>query len=484
MRTVLIAAFLVLLLLAAVLLARALPRGSTQAPAAAVGLALDTNAIAQHLAAAIRIPTITDDRPMSQRSAPFDSLHHFLARTYPLVHARLTREVIGGHSLLFHWPGSNSALNPILLMGHMDVVPVAPGSENRWRQPPFSGAIVDGEVWGRGALDDKQHVIAILEAVEALLGSAFQPQRTIYLFFGHDEEGLGTAGARAAAALLEQRKVQLDYVLDEGGVVVQGVIAGVRKPVALVRTAEKGYLSLELSVSGTGGHSSAPTRPTTIGILARALTALEADPFEARLTAPVKELLATTSNDQPLGMRVVLRNLWLFKPLVLSQLAKQPSTDATIRTTIAPTMLSGGPKDNVLPTTARAIVNFRILPGESSEQVIAHVRQSIADERVELRVLSASEPPAASSAQSRAFKTLQQSILQVTPDVLVSPYLLSGATDSRSFARLTDNVFGFSMARGGPELIERAHGSNERIAVRDLAHGVHFYFNLIRNSQN
>ncbi|HSL70588.1 MAG TPA: M20 family peptidase [Longimicrobiales bacterium] len=471
-------------LIAAVLLLVLTVRAGRRAPPAAASsaapaIALDSIAVAQRLAAAIQIPTISDDRPIEQRSAPFDRLHSLLAQLYPLVHGRLELEKIGGYSLLYTWRGSDSTARPILLMGHQDVVPVAAGSESSWQQPPFSGAIVAGEVWGRGAIDDKQHVIAILEAAEHLLRQNFTPQRTIYFVFGHDEELSGMSGAGAVAATLRARGVRLEYVLDEGGAIGEAILPGVERATALVKTAEKGYLSLELSVRGRGGHSSTPPRPTPIGVLSRALTALEANPFPARLTG-ARDLLVATSSEQPFIRRLILRNLWLFGPLVKAQLATTPSTDALLRTTIAPTMLEGSPKDNMLPVTARAVVNFRILPGQSSTDVIAHVGRAIDDQRVQLRTLVVSEPPPPASADTRSFVEIAHIIQRIAPDAIVVPYMLTATTDSRHFSPLTPNIYGFSTARGGAELLQRAHGTNERISVSDLATAVRFYMQLLR----
>ncbi|MGH7467274.1 MAG: M20 family peptidase [Longimicrobiales bacterium] len=469
--------------LVTVLLVRAWPRGpDAQRVAPAHDIALDTQAVAARLAEAIRIPTISDERPIAQRAQPFLEFRSFLERAYPAVHAALPREIISDYTLLYTWRGSDPALAPILLMGHMDVVPVAPGSDTTWTHEPFSGAVVDGQVWGRGALDDKQHVITILDAAEWLLARQFQPRRTIYLLFGHDEEVSGTSGALQAAQLLEQRNVRLQFVLDEGGIIGEGLLPGLQPPLALVKIAGKGYLTLELSVPGAGGHSSAPPRPTPVGILARAIVQLENRPFPARLEGASRALLETVAGQQPLPSRLVVRNLWLFAPLVKQRMARAPGTDATLRTTIAPTMLQASPKDNVLPTLARAVVNFRLLPGESSQDVIDHVRAAIDDPRVQIRSLVTSEAPPASDPGAEEFRLLSLTIRQVAPDVMVAPFLLTAATDSRHFSALTDHVFGFSTSRGGNELLTRAHGTNERIRTSDLVTGVRFYVQLMRNA--
>ena len=480
---ILLAVAILLAFLLSVLLVRTGSRtaGHDTVPSAAQ-FTVDSQAVALRLAEAIRIATITDERPFTERAQPFTALQTLFERHYPRVHAALPREVVGGHSLLFTWAGRDSALPPILLMGHMDVVPVVPGSENDWTHPPFSGALANGEVWGRGALDDKQHVVAILSAAELLLAQSFQPARTVLLFFGHDEEGAGT-GAQAAAALLATRYQRLQFVLDEGGIIGEGMVPGVGRPVALVKVAEKTPLTLELLVRGAGGHSLAPPRPTPVGILAHAIAALEEQPFPARLEGATKELLTATAGEQDFLARLVLRNLWLFAPLVKLQMSGTPGTDATIRTTIAPTMLQASPKDNVLPIEARAAVNFRVLPGQSLDDVIGHVRRAIDDSRVEIRTRFSSRTMPASDPNAPEFALVRQAILQVAPGVLVAPFLLTGATDSRYFAGLSDNIYGFSTARAGPDALERAHGSNERIRAADVVAGVRFYAQIMRNAR-
>jgi carboxypeptidase PM20D1 len=236
-------------------------------PAAAI--AVDNDQAAGRLALALRFRTVSQEDPDQFAGDVFQAFQAWLAETFPRVHASLQKGTVGGFGLLFTWPGSETALRPVLLMAHQDVVPVNPETEPDWTHPPFAGEIAEGHVWGRGALDDKSSLMGILEAVEALLAAGFQPRRTLYLAFGQDEEIGGTQGAARIAGLLRSRQVRLEYILDEGGFVAKGLIPGVAAPVALVGIAEKGYLTLELSVAGEGGHSSMPERQTTIGILSR-----------------------------------------------------------------------------------------------------------------------------------------------------------------------------------------------------------------------
>ena len=227
---------------------------------------------AERLAGSLRIPTVSAEEPAAFDAEAFRTLHSYLQSAFPRVHAELRREEVGTHSLLYTWQGSNLSLKPILLAGHLDVVPVEQG---KWQQPPFSGRIADGFIWGRGAIDNKSAVVGMLEAVEMLLSEGFRPARTLYLAYGHDEEVGGTGGAHEIAARLKHRGVELEMVLDEGGVIADGIFPAVSKPIALVGIGEKGFVTLELSTDVPGGHSSLPPRQSAVGILSSTIAKLE-----------------------------------------------------------------------------------------------------------------------------------------------------------------------------------------------------------------
>jgi carboxypeptidase PM20D1 len=439
--------------------------------------------VAADLSRAIQFKTVSYQEPGQFDRQAFLGLHDFLQQTFPQLHKTLSHESVADLSLLYIWKGSDPALKPVLLMAHQDVVPVAPGTENRWTEPPFEGRIADGYIWGRGALDDKASLVGIMEAVELLLKDGFSPHRTFYLAFGHDEEVEGT-GAQAIAKLLASRGVELEYVLDEGGSILSGMIPGVSAPVALVGIAEKGYVSIELRVIGQGGHSSMPPRHTAIGVLSRALYRLEQHQMPAHISGLAGTMLASLAPAAHMPYRAIYSNLWLFGPLIETQLANSPASNAMLRTTTAETMVEGGVKDNVLPVAARAVVNFRILPGDSVPSVVEHVRRTINDPRVGVDVLAGAHDPSVVSAIDNAdFRTLRRSILEVFPEVaVVSPYLVVGATDSRSYQALTRNTYRFIPGTLGPGDAERLHGTNERVSVGGFATAVAFYAQLIQNS--
>lgn len=439
------------------------------------------NGAAERLAGAVRIRTISSEDPADFAAESFDALHAYLQSAFPRVHAQLRREEVGIHSLLYTWAGSDSSLNPILLVSHLDVVPVEAGTERNWQHDPFAGRIADGFIWGRGAIDNKSAVLGTLEAVEMLLAQGFQPARTVYLAYGHDEEVGGAAGAGEIARLLKARGVQLEMVLDEGGVIGDGILPGVSGPVALVGIAEKGFVTIELSTRVAGGHSSLPPQQTAIGILTAAVARVEQSPMAPRLEGPTRELFDRIGPQLPTLERAVFANLWVTAPLVLRRLQANATTNAMVRTTTAPTILQAGTKDNVLPSYARAVVNFRILPGDSIASVVEHVRRAVDDSRVEVKNAGrfSAEPSRVSRNDSEGFRMLERTIRSVVPDVVVAPYLVVVATDARYYSDLSENVFRFLPLRLTRQDIEQMHGTNERIGIRDYETAIRVYRQLV-----
>lgn len=446
---------------------------------------VDADRTADALARAIRIPTISLSRGAEPDTGGFRALHSELERRFPRVHAGLTRERIADWSLLYTWSGADATLEPLLLVAHMDVVPIDPGTEEAWTHPPFAGAVADGAVWGRGAIDDKGSLIAVLTAVESLLEEGFAPRRSVLLAFGHDEEIGGDAGARAIANALEERGVRPMLVLDEGGVVSEGMLPGLG-PVALVGVAEKGSVSLQLVVEAPGGHSSIPPRQSGIGIVAQAVRALETQRPPARMVDTMRATLATLAPELPFLPRFALANADVLERPLLHLLARSEMLDAAIRTSTAATVIHGGAKSNVLPRRVEAIVNFRIIPGETVGDVIAHARATIADERVRIDIAPgtpAREPTSESPTDSAEFALLQRTIAARFPDALVTPYLVVGGTDARHYTDVSRNVYRFLPFRMDAEVRTRMHGTDERIAIAELTEAVGFYRELIRRSQ-
>jgi carboxypeptidase PM20D1 len=475
---------LVLLVLLAVLLIRASTVDSRQLGDVPVNdLQVDARAAASRLAGAIRFPTVSHEGGADVEAAAFDGLHRYLEATFPRVHSTLKRETVAGYSLLYTWQGTDPSLPPLLLMSHQDVVPVEPGTEKSWTHPAFSGQMDDRFVWGRGALDDKVGVMGILESVELLLAKGFQPKRTVLLAFGHDEEVSGLHGASAIAALLQQRGVHPQLIVDEGGVVAEGMVPGITKPVALVGTAEKGFVTVELTVEAPGGHSSMPPPHSAIGQLAAALERLENNPFPARIDGATRHSFDFLAPEMPLGPRLFLTNLWLFEPLAERSFSASPASNSRIRTSTAVTIVRGGVKENVLPHEAKGWVNFRILPGDTVAGVLEHVRSLVGPGvKVAISGQSQTEPSPESDTNGPNFRLLQKTIAQVLPGTLVAPNLLAGGTDTKHYQKLSHEVFRFIPVRVKEEDLARVHGTNERIGIENYGDVVRFFAQLVRNA--
>lgn len=442
--------------------------------------AMDVLAAAHRLGGAIRLRTIAT-LPGAEPSGEFRRLHSYLQETFPKAHAALKREIVNGHSLLYTWQGEDAALKPVLLMAHQDVVPA---DGQGWSVDPFSGEVRGGAIWGRGAWDDKSSITAHFEAIELLLARGFRPKQTIYLAYGHDEETHGHAGALQIARLLKERGVRLDFVLDEGMVVTEGIIKGLKAPAALIGVAEKGYLSVVLRARGTPGHSLMPPPPGSgpITTLGDALRRLDREQFPGSLRGVGRQMFETLAPEMPGLQRVALSNLWLFSPLVERQLAQKPGTNAMIRTTTALTVFHAGIKENVLPGSAQATVNFRLNPGDTREAVLAHVKR-VVGEHIEVDALPGSaEATPVSPTGSPAWARLGSSVRSAFPGAVVAPGLVLGGTDARHFTELADQIYRFTPVRVRDGDAHRIHGADERISIENYAQMIHFYYALMRGA--
>jgi carboxypeptidase PM20D1 len=435
--------------------------------------AISAEKAADHLAEAIRFTTITlaNGDPRPGQEGPWLALHDWLEATYPAAHAAMTREIVPGTlTLLYTWQGSDPSLKPILLMAHQDVVPVNMGTEGDWTGAPFKGDIIDGYVYGRGALDDKGNLVGIMEAVDALAASGFQPKRTILVQFGHDEEVLGS-GAQAGIALLKSRGIEPVMAIDEGFAVLDpSPLTGSK--MGLIGVSEKGYVTVKVTALGEGGHSSMPPRDSAAVRLGKALVALDENQMPADFNKPpVSDLLSASAGDMPFVQKMALANMWLFGGMVDKSFSKIPAGNAMVRTTTAPTMLVGSAKENVLPQRAQAAVNFRVHPNDTVADVVQHVKKVTAGiEGIDVSVPEegGSEPSPVSPTDGRPYAVLA-SVAEATGDgVPVAPALVIGATDGRWATAITPAVYRFSPAVLKPADLSGFHGTNERMSVENM----------------
>jgi carboxypeptidase PM20D1 len=441
-------------------------------------VAIDAAKAAQHLSQAIGFLTVSHQDKADDQPAEWDRLHAWLQATYPAAHAAITREVISDHTLVYTWKGSDASLAPIVLMAHQDVVPVTPGTEKDWKYPPFAGVIAEGAVWGRGAIDDKGSLISLFEGAEALAAKGFVPRRTVIIVSSHDEEVRGQ-GARAAAALLKSRNITAEFVLDEGlAIITDNPITG--GPVVLIGVGEKGYGTLQVVAKALGGHSSAPPEGSGgVVTLSRALVKIAEAQFPMKLDGPGAAMLQVLAPEGSWPIRMAVANRWLFEPMIVAQTAATPSGAALLQTTIAPTMLKGSPKENVLPQDATAWINYRIAPGNTAAGVLAHTKASVGDLPVEISwIKTPDEPSPVSSTSSDGWKAIA-ALAGDMADAPVAPGLVTAGTDSRYLQPVAKDVYRFQPMAFSLKDTAMIHGTNEHMTLKNLELAVQFYARLI-----
>lgn len=432
---------------------------------------------ALHLSQAIQIRTVSHQDKADNDWAEWDKLHAWLAATYPAAHAAMTREILPNKALVYTWKGSDPTLPPIILMAHQDVVPVTPGTESDWKHDPFAGEIAEGAVWGRGSVDDKGTLVMMFEAADALAAKGFKPKRTVIFVSGQDEEAGGT-GAQAAAALLKSRGVKALFALDEGMAVVQD-FPMVGRPVAVIGLGEKGYATLKVVAPATGGHSSAPPKSTGVETLSKAVLAITSHPDPMRFQGPGADMIKAIAPYAGGIVKVAAANTWLFGPVLVSTLSKSPASAATLHTTIAPTMLKGSPKENVLPQDATAWINYRIAPGQTAQDVMDRAARATRGLDVKLSWEGKTHDPSpVSSSSSEGWKWVA-ALASEDGAVPVAPGLVTAGTDSRYMTGVAQDVFRFAPIHASINEFGMIHGTNEHMSLENLKRMTDFYTRLI-----
>ena len=445
---------------------------------------VDAKRAQEHLSKAISIPTVSYPDKADVDFTQFEKFHAFLEEAFPLIHKNLTKEIVNEASLIYRWKGTRDDLDPIALLAHQDVVPISAGTEQDWTHEPFSGHN-DGEfIWGRGALDMKNHLIGVMDAVETLLEEGFQPERDVYLLFGQDEEVVASeqGGAKTIMMTLRDRGIHLDSVLDEGGAIIPVNVKGIlnNKELVGIGIAEKGYTDFEITVTAKGGHSSQPPVHSGLGELANVIKDLEDHQFKAELLPFVKELFSNVGRNCTYPARLLMCNLNLFNPLLKFGMTKLPFTACLVRTTTAVTMAQGSPAANVLPQKASVTVNFRQMPGVTVQDVENHIRKVCRNKDIEVKVLKAKEASKFSPTDSRCFKAIEDICMRTDNNNIVAPYLVMGGTDACHYEDVCENIYRYSPFLVRTELLLTTHGTNERIPISSMADGVAFFKRYIR----
>ena len=447
---------------------------------------VDLERFRKNLSDAIKIKTIAGDSAETTDWAPFEEFHAFLKERYPLLHEKLSLTMFndGKGSMMFRWQGKNPSLDPIALLAHQDVVPISDGTLDDWENPPFDG-VDDGEfIWGRGALDMKNHLIAVCESVETLIAEGFEPERDVYLLFGHNEEVMTSidSGAVIMCKYLKEKGIHLDCIIDEGGAILPVNVKGViNKNLCGIGVGEKGYADVEIAITSKGGHSSTSPKHTALGELSKCVIDIENHQFKSQLSPMMVELFDKIGRNCSYPVRLVTCNFKMLKPVILKVMEAIPAAASMIRTTTGTTMASGSPAPNVLPQRAVVNVNFRIFPGETIDDVTSHLRKVIRNKKAEINVKPGwKNPSAISPMDSRAFKAMEEISIGMNKDNVVAPYLVMGGTDACHYEPVCENIYRYSPFLVDTALLLTTHGTNERIPISAMSDGVAFFKRYIR----
>ncbi len=437
---------------------------------------VSANEAAENLAAMVRCRTVSHPDPSLEDGEEFEKFVRLLPRLFPNVHKTCSPSRVGNRALLYRWQGKTEG-DPTVLMAHYDVVSV---EEDKWDKPPFDGIIEDGVLWGRGVIDTKISLNGVLTAAEKLIKEGFVPERDIWFAFAGDEE-IGGNGAKSIVELFKEHGITPALVLDEGGAVVTNVFPGVKQSCAVIGIAEKGMLNAEYSVSGGGGHASAPEPHTPIGKLSAACKRVEDHPFKYRLTAPTKKMFDTVCPYSTFFYRMIFANLWCFGS-VLNLIAKKSGgqLNAVVRTTLAFTQMEGSKGINVIPPYAKMCSNSRILPGETVESTVEYIQKTVKDDSVTVRAIGGHNPSRVSSTDCEGWHRLTSVVSESWPEAIVSPYLMTACSDARHWGAISDRVYRFSPMSLTPEEKATIHGNNERLSVEKIGETVEFYVRLIK----
>lgn len=458
----------------------------------------------------IRIPTISNDVYEETDFAPFDRFKAYLPEVYPQIYKNMDTLTINKYGLIFHWKGKNKNLKPILFLSHYDVVPVIgynpqtdatsdtifqpndkasaqiDNVQEKWDYSPFSGAVANGRIYGRGTLDMKCMLFSLFEAADELISAGFQPEQDIWFAFGQDEEVSGRQGAVHIANYFKEQGIVFDAVYDEGGIVASAgsIMESIQKPLALIGTGEKGFLTLRIKAFGLGGHSSMPPAKGSLVYIAEIIEKLNENQMKPQIIPPVASFLNNIGGEMNFTSRLAIANQWLLKPLLFKSLSNAPSSNALIRSTTAITMAKGSDAPNVLTSASEVVVNFRILPEETIEDVMNHVTEVCKGYQVEIETLSSREPSAISPENTRGFEIIKQTVPQLYPNAIITSYITIGGTDAYKYQIVSDNVYRFLPFELNSYEQRTIHNENEHITLENYGRMIWYFGQIMKNYQN
>ncbi|GAA5095688.1 M20 family peptidase [Chryseobacterium ginsengisoli] len=459
----------------------------------------------QRFSGGLKIATVSSGELGTFDYSTFDTIKEYLRTSYPLIYENTEFTEVNKYGLVFKLKGKNSSLDPILFLSHTDVVPpgdadVKDKSENifrpddkplpavskvaeDWDFGPFSGAVANGRIYGRGSIDMKGMLFSLMESMNNLIKNKHVPQRDIYLAFGFDEEVGGQQGAVKIAEYFKSKNIKFDAVYDEGGLILEkGSVAGIDSDVAVIGCAEKGFLSVKIKVKGLGGHASMPPMESAIGKAAVIMQRLEHDQMKPMITPLINEFFTNIGGSMSFVNRMGISNQWLLKPVLLAQLTKNNSTNALVRTTTALTMMKGSDAPNVLSPEVEFVVNFRLLPGNSVKDVKEHIANATKGFDVEIEeVDSVKEASDVSPTNTKAFKLIEAAIKEIHPTAIATPYLTVGATDAYKYQIVSKNIYRFMPIKINDAEKQSIHNTNEYLSIENYMKMIHYFEFIMLN---
>lgn len=443
-------------------------------------LKLDKEKCLKNLSTAIQIETISHEDSKKNNYHTFKILKDYIETEFNDLLIKSEKIDTDAEALVYRYKGTSNQ-KPILLTAHLDVVPINKEQIDNWIEPPFSGKIKDGYIWGRGTLDIKSQAMAILEALRYLCNRGFRPKRDIYFAFGMDEEVGGKRGAKKVSEYFKKNNIEFSFVLDEGGAVTENSLKGIKRPIAVVGVCEKGHINMELIAKSKGGHAAMPSKTDPLVRLMKAGVLLNNKPFDKKLIKPVEEMLKRLAPHMSLPEKIIISNLFIFKKLFMHIFEKTPTGNAMLRTTSAYTVISGSSQENILPQEAMLNVNMRVLHGDTSESVYKEVSDKLENLDIEIRLKRKDNPSNISQTSNNEFKFIERCIRTHFKDSIITPYLMMASSDALHYEKNSECVYRFSPYQIDNSDLKKMHGNDECISVENYLRMIEFYITIAQN---